>query len=106
MFFRYLMMLFVVMGVTTLDARSKSGSAQKSFCGKNKRACQDLNNSCQCYCSWKCGPRDKQPDDKPIYVENDPAGIYCYCKQRDLDNYYTRGCHLSTQEREMVANEE
>jgi hypothetical protein len=52
----------------------------------NVKECADLYNSCQCYCSRKCGFRDKQTDDTPIFVPNDPAGHYCYCKQWDLDN--------------------
>lgn len=102
--FKYaLLMLFAVSMNGTLDARE---AAKKPFCGKNKRGCQDLNNPCQCYCSWECGPRDKTPDDKPVYVENDPAGIYCYCKQRDLDHYYSRGCHLDNEQRFIAANED
>ncbi len=56
-----------------------------SIC-KNKQQCQDLKNSCQCYCSRKCGPRDKKPDDKPVFVADDPRGYRCYCKQWDLDH--------------------
>lgn len=74
-----------------------------AFCGvavgfirkKNKAAavaCNDKkscvgNKDCQCYCSKKCGFRDKTDDDREVYVENDPNGKYCYCKQWDLDNY-------------------
>lgn len=45
------------------------------------------NQNCQCYCSEKGSFRDKVADDKPAYVENDPNGVYCYCKQWDLDKY-------------------
>lgn len=45
------------------------------------------NNSCECYCSRKCNYRKKEADDVTVYVKNDPAGHYCYCKQWDLDNY-------------------
>lgn len=102
MFNKYLLLVLVALSInSTVESRQQSAG----FCGKSKRNCKDLNNPCQCYCSWKCGPRDKQPDDKPVYVENDPAGIYCYCKQRDLDHYYSRGCHLTQQERFVSANE-
>lgn len=53
---------------------------------KTAQECADLTNSCNCYCSRKCGPRAKQADDKPVFVANDPYGNYCYCKQWDLDN--------------------
>lgn len=47
----------------------------------------------QCYCSYKCGPRDVKPDDTPFYDEE--LGI-CFCKKRDQDAYSKPGheCHL------------
>lgn len=57
----------------------------KEFCYQDKQRCEDKNDGCQCYCGFKPGPRDKTPDDTLIYVENDPFGNYCYCKQRDID---------------------
>jgi len=49
----------------------------------SKEAC--LNNpNCQCYCSVKCGPRDKKPTDTPTWIKNDPLGHHCYCAERDL----------------------
>lgn len=44
-------------------------------------------NQCKCWCSHKCGPRDKVKDDKPVFLMSDPNGNYCYCNQWDLDNY-------------------
>lgn len=44
----------------------------------------------QCYCSRICEWRDKGEDDEPVWVENDPAGIHCYCKPWDRDNYNKR----------------
>lgn len=44
-------------------------------------------NACKCWCSHKCGPRDKVKDDKPVFLMSDPNGNYCYCNQWDLDNY-------------------
>jgi hypothetical protein len=48
----------------------------------NQVSCKN-NPNCQCYCSVKCGPRDKKPTDKPIWVENDDLGHHCYCADRD-----------------------
>jgi hypothetical protein len=45
------------------------------------------DKSCQCWCSVECGWRDKTPADNPIWIENDPNGKHCYCKQWDLDHY-------------------
>jgi hypothetical protein len=44
-------------------------------------------NACKCWCSHKCGPRDKVKDDKPVFLMSDPNGAYCYCNQWDVDNY-------------------
>ncbi len=51
-----------------------------------KKTCLDKGNNCKCWCSHKCGPRDKEADDKPVYDNNDPNGNFCYCKQWDMDN--------------------
>jgi len=65
------------------------------FCGKQSKAvCQDRKNCDKCYCSFKCGPRDKKPDDTLIWIEDDPNGIYCYCKQRDVDYFKKNGCDI------------
>lgn len=42
---------------------------------------------CQCWCSVKCGYRKKTASDHPVYVEDDPNGKHCYCKQWDIDHY-------------------
>ncbi len=46
-----------------------------------------VTKSCQCWCSHKCGPRDKVADDKPVFLMSDPNGNYCYCNEWDLLNY-------------------
>jgi hypothetical protein len=56
----------------------------------NKQDCKNPDNSCQCFCSGICAPRDKEEKDSPIYVENDPEGHYCYCKPWDMETYYER----------------
>jgi hypothetical protein len=62
-----------------------------SSCGKQE-TCQDeadcLNNPhCKCWCSQVCGYRKKQENDSPRYIQNDPNGKFCYCKQWDIDLY-------------------
>jgi hypothetical protein len=53
---------------------------------KTREAC--LNDpDCMCWCSVECSYRKKNASDRPIYVENDPNGKYCYCKQWDYDHY-------------------
>jgi len=53
---------------------------------KDKDSCMN-NKDCRCYCSKKGDFRDKKADDAPVFVENDTNGVFCYCKQWDLDNY-------------------
>lgn len=65
----------------------------KNPCTSEKN-CTNMKNNCQCYCSVKCGFRDKTSDDRPVYVQDDPNGKYCYCKQWDLDNYKSNECDV------------
>lgn len=51
-----------------------------------KEACLNDPN-CLCWCSQLCNWRKKGPNDHPVYIENDPYGKYCYCKQWDFDHY-------------------
>lgn len=79
---------FVLLALLTLSAcgyvSAKTGKAQCT------RDTCTMDPTCQCWCSVKCGFRDKKPNDNPMWVENDPNGKYCYCKQWDLDNYKAR----------------
>lgn len=68
-----------------LVALSACGGKPKETC-MTKEAC--LNDpDCLCWCSVKCGYRKKTAADHPVYIENDPNGKYCYCKQWDYDHY-------------------
>ncbi len=45
----------------------------------------------QCYCSYKCGPRDaNEPGDAPFI---DPETGICFCQERDREKYFVHGCH-------------
>lgn len=59
-----------------------------SSCGGNctKETCT-TDPKCRCWCSVKCGYRDKKDGDQPVYIEKDPQGIGCYCNQWDADHY-------------------
>lgn len=52
----------------------------------SKKACL-YDPDCPCWCSVKCGWRKKRADDHPVYIEKDPYGKHCYCKQWDYDHY-------------------
>lgn len=51
-----------------------------------KESCINDPN-CFCWCSQICNWRKKEKDDRPVYIENDPYGKFCYCKQWDYDHY-------------------
>jgi len=79
----------VFLAIALIFSNLLNGTVKKKFkrvCTSQKR-CVDINNRCLCYCSGIGALRRKKNDDKPIYVENDPNEVYCYCKQWDLDNY-------------------
>lgn len=58
----------------------------------SREAC--LNDpDCLCWCSQICNWRKKTAQDHPVYIENDPHGKFCYCKQWDFD-YYEDNCIL------------
>ncbi len=76
----------LVMASSGIDAkRSRRYEAPQPKCATEKD-CRK-NKNCQCYCAEKGGFRKKVPNDKPVYVKDDPNGVYCYCKQWDLDAY-------------------
>lgn len=56
----------------------------------SKENCTNIKNECKCWCSHKCGPRDKvstgDNPDKPVFLMSDKNGNYCYCNQWDLEN--------------------
>lgn len=79
----YLLLGIVLASFSLSECASKK--SKKPRCKTEKSCIND--NSCECYCSRKCGFREKEENDQPVYVENDPNGKYCYCKQWDLDNY-------------------
>lgn len=58
---------------------------KKAPCG-TKDACMNDSN-CLCWCSQICKYRKKTAADKPIYVDDDSNGKFCYCKEWDLDHY-------------------
>lgn len=52
----------------------------------SKEACLSDPN-CYCWCSQICNWRKKTAEDHPVYIENDPFGKFCYCKQWDYEHY-------------------
>jgi hypothetical protein len=64
-----------------------SGMQEKSLPPCNSKESCLKNPDCLCWCSQKCGWRKKTPADHPVYIENDPYGKFCYCKQWDFDHY-------------------
>lgn len=47
-------------------------------------------NRCQCYCSDKCGPRDRKEGIDIPFVDRETR--LCFCAQRDKANYVPNRC--------------
>lgn len=74
--------LLLLAGFTVFAA--DSGKYQPNCA--TKEACLNDPN-CLCWCSQICNWRQKTENDHPVYIENDPYGKFCYCKQWDYDHY-------------------
>jgi len=102
---KYYLFIALVAGLSCAAAQAKD---QKPALCPTENPCRDLNNSCTCYCSRECGPRDKKKEeDEPVFVPDDPHGHYCYCKQWDKDEFENR-CKTQdkTQEKKQEENKE
>ncbi|KIX85000.1 hypothetical protein J120_04690 [candidate division TM6 bacterium JCVI TM6SC1] len=85
MLYKKLSLLLIVSVLLSSNISYTAGDEQCS----NEQTCT-VSKSCKCYCSRICEFREKKPEDKCVYVENDPNGKYCYCKEWDRDNYKDR----------------
>jgi hypothetical protein len=75
-----LLLVCVAVGVS-----SEALAKQKRVCGW-KKSCEN-NPDCQCFCARKGDYREKEENDTPVYVKNDPYKKYCYCNVWDRDAY-------------------
>ncbi|MCX5922486.1 MAG: hypothetical protein NTX86_04110 [Candidatus Dependentiae bacterium] len=88
----------LVNGVDAKTKKSKKAQEVKQPTCSNEKDCTNMKKPCQCYCSVKCGYRKKMKSDRPVYVENDPTGINCWCKEWDKKNYKNNECDLEQAE--------
>lgn len=72
---------------TILSLNAFANDAEKKMppCATKEACLNDPN--CHCWCSQSCSWRKKTAEDHPVYIEDDPYGKYCYCKQWDFDHY-------------------
>jgi hypothetical protein len=47
-------------------------------------SCADKKNNCTCWCSVKCGPRDKKAKDTLKTLTVAPGKSMCFCAERDI----------------------
>ena len=84
-----------------LEAKSQSTSYSQPMC---TRASCATDPNCECYCSVKCAPRQKDDEDRPVFANKDynanSVPAQCYCKENDLDEY-NRQCSASANNRIM-----
>ncbi|MDR3550617.1 MAG: hypothetical protein P4L31_04345 [Candidatus Babeliales bacterium] len=95
-------LLLVLLCVSSFGAvQAKPKSSHHAMC--SEKSC-GIDKSCQCYCSVKCGPREQDEEDSPIFakIDNDGKAVpaQCYCKTNDLDEY-NRQCSPSASKRIM-----
>lgn len=78
--------IFFLLLFGLLSACGKQEKTQPRCPCVSQESC--LNDpDCLCWCSQICGWRKKTPEDHPVFIENDPYGKFCYCKQWDFDHY-------------------
>jgi hypothetical protein len=83
-------LLLLLLACASVQA-AREARRTKPICGRNREACL-YDENCLCYCSHICGFREKTSEDNPVYVPNDPYGIFCYCKPWDKEQFQNRGC--------------
>ncbi len=81
--------VFLLLVIAMLSACSGGGVEKRPHCTGKEQCLNDPN--CLCWCSQVCNWRKKTAADHPVYIENDPYGKHCYCKQWDYD-YYEDNC--------------
>jgi len=81
---KYGLILFGISILGLFGSENAQSKKQLGVCEKEE--CKQ-NSECLCFCSRSCSFRKKRAEDYPVYVENDPRGIYCYCKPSDVDMY-------------------
>lgn len=77
--------VFLLLVFASLSVFAAEDTKKLSPCASKEACLNDPN--CLCWCSQMCGWRKKTTDDHPVYIENDPHGKFCYCKQWDFDHY-------------------
>ena len=78
-----------------MPMRMKQDDPEKALCTRG--TCSKKNaNSCSCYCSVKCGPREITPEDTPKYDEETGQ---CFCAPRDKALYHRNSCDVKDEQK-------
>jgi hypothetical protein len=83
--------LFFLLLLAALTGCNGMAKPEQKHCTTKEQCLNDPD--CLCWCSQICNWRKKTASDNPVYIENDPNGKFCYCKQWDYD-YYEDNCIL------------
>ena len=87
-------MLIALLSVLGCSIKAENSMCSQAVCGSD--------SSCECYCSVKCGPREQDEEDRPVYAKVDadgkPVPAVCYCKPNDRDEY-NRHCAQNAPEK-------
>jgi hypothetical protein len=74
---------------------------QKPLCTKGQCS-KENTDTCSCYCSVKCGPREIEKGDDPKYDEVDGQ---CFCAPRDKALYHRNSCDVKEMKRSSQENQ-
>lgn len=94
-----LLACLVIGGVVVGFMRHKKKTALSNVIVDQPNACHTKatcggDEACLCYCSVKCGFREKTDEDRPVVKE----GV-CFCKDWDYDNFKNRKCDKKPQQK-------
>ena len=86
--------LLMLLGLTiSVYARDIHAEKNQNYC--TRETC-GKDNTCQCFCAYKCDFREQESNDKPFFSEKHNV---CFCKDRDLTHLPTAKKHRACMRR-------
>jgi hypothetical protein len=90
--YAHYLILLLITSMQLISSAKISDISDGAMCSFNHKlplcnsdaSCADKKNNCTCWCSVKCGPRDKKADDTPKTLQVAPDKSICFCAERDI----------------------
>lgn len=93
--------------IASLNCQPKTSHHEKPLCTEESCCNMEHKDTHQCYCSFKCGPREMgsvkgddprmayghDRDGKKVTAASKKYGKHCFCQKRDEEHYMKRNCH-------------